>query len=397
MPCAGQPEPVQHDASCSRFVTIEQLLEAMAMTVTEFLESVRAHAITLRRLQAAIRRRDPNCACVDDALDAVGVRNDYRDAVRSSPEAIKTHGGIWLKDASLLAYVLQRMRIPIDELLGHGRFPFDDLPPNGKVVIVMGTRPAFLGPSSDFTTDVISKVDDEARTQMEAELRRCLNCDFIHRKFESSLGYDEAQAELAKLLNVQWCSQENVLAIIGVGAPPTLPIADALAGAILGDRPSPYRFRWSKRYDLSPFRGRQLALSHPVNCSYEQEGLAIPSRKGNVLYRRRHNAPANTYSSNATSYDCGMILMNHDYKFGHPRLILLAGHGAAATLAATHALFNSRLSKYLVADEINRAIRYALVKVTTPQCQIKQSGKDCGWDYYNDPMLIPDDSDDEAA
>jgi hypothetical protein len=364
------------------------------MDLERLLKLSRRDVKVLRRLQGAIRRRGLYGESIENTLDSYQLRNEYREAVISAEPQIKANRGIWIKHIPRLARIIREMGISVDELIDRCPFPFNEWTPGRRVTIYLGTRTGLLDQQSDPAASFsgVTDRDDQARTFLTDRLLADVDCKLYVERNSATTSYDEAQVGMRRTLD--GCGRgrpRNHGAVIVIGAPPTNPMAEPLAQRILAGEPSPFQFRWSNRFPMSRFVDRPIVLSHRKNCPDQDEGLALSCSQTNTLWRRRSNVDPSRYSIEASdSYDCGMILMGRYPNPEGPRLILLAGHGASATLAATYALFHPDLRRHLVPHESVKGVEYCLIKVTSPKGNVQPDGRGCGWKFYFDPLLYDD-------
>ncbi len=367
------------------------------MTLENVLEYLKRHPEVQVRLSAAIKKRGARGESIDEVLDAYSLRNMYREAVIFNRQAIAANGGVWIRDVNRLASIMRQMGVSIDELVDMSPFPFNDWVSGQRVLILLGTRTGLLNGKSGTHGhfDGVANQDDEARTFISNQLQKGMRCLIEVERFSAAMDYDEADDYIARLLDHPTrLRPRNLGAIVVIGAPPTNPMAEPFAQRILLGHPSPYQFRWADPYPMRRMTDKPIVLSHPKNCDYEEEGLAVPCCARNELFRRRANVDCARFKNSARdSYDCGLILMNRFYSADHPRLILLAGHGADATLAVTYALFHEDLPGHLVKHESLTDVEHALIRVTSSKRYVKPNGKHRGWDFHHDPLLDNDEDD----
>jgi hypothetical protein len=316
----------------------------------------------------------------------------YRQAVLSSQPGVEGNDGAWIADINLLASIIRMMDIQVDELIDRSPFPFNQWRPGGGVLILLGTRCGQLLADHEASFDAVSAEDDRARSWLSSELQKSMRCHIDVERF--SVLNEEGRAEkfVSQLLNHRSRSRRgNLGAIIAIGAPPTNPATEPVAQHILQGAECPFQFRWGPMFDMARFDDQPVVLSQRRNCAYEDEGMALAKGNRNELWRRRDNL-GQTWSgpTRNNSYDCGLILMNRYNPPGFPRLFVLAGHGARATLAATYALFSSDFRECLVEHSTLPDVEYALIKVTSPAAELKPYGLHRNWDFHRDILAHND-------
>jgi hypothetical protein len=367
--------------------------EVKNMTLVRFLEVSQRDKEVRARLQSAIRRRDLDCASLDNALDAYGLRNMYRQAVISNPQGLIENDGVWIVDINLLASIIRSMDIQVDELIDRAPFPFSQWRPGGQVRFLLGTRCRKLSAAHQATFDALSAEDDKARTWISSELQKSLRCQIADERFSALKDEQQAEDYVSQLLDNESRTRcRHLGAIIAIGAPPTNPAAEPLARRILNGTECPFQFRWAGDiFDMARFADQPIVLSQRRNCKYEDEGIALAKGTCTELHRQRDNVVQNRADrSRSESYDCGLILMNRYNAPNRPRLFVVAGHGARATLAATYALFSSDFRECLVEHSTLSDVEYALIKVTSASDELKPFGKNRGWDFHRDILANND-------
>lgn len=273
-------------------------------------------------------------ARMDDFLNAYGIRGRYRKAIKLRSFKIP--------DVERLAQCLRRIKMPSEMIVDfEQRFvPWDSWAPGARAVAVLGERNVVTRDApGGIRSKVLGARDGEALGRLGRILQTKAEVDYDadRESVPSDLDRRAAEAHLDDL-----CKKTPGGAVIVIGSPLRNPIADPIARRIMRDdspEDLPARFRWH-----FPFQKKDHYLVEPAVCLPSEAGIrqrghgatTFPRTTDEHIMKEAGARGALGTGERLGPYDdAGMVLMDcaHD-----PVLILCAGHGGSATVAAVLAL-----------------------------------------------------------
>ncbi len=234
-----------------------------------------------------------------------------------------------------LAQCLRKMKMPADMLVNFDEpfAPWDAWTSGGRVAVVVGARDILLGNDESLKSSLIGTRDFQAHHHLERVLRVDAEIEF---RPELKTVPDCSQAQAEEHLD-RLCKETEGGAVIVLGSPLCNPLADTIARRIarMPAEELPARFRWPFSFQKSdPY------LIEPSKCLPAEAGVRLRGH-GTTNYARitdehiieemRAHAPLKTGERLGPYADAGLLAIDYDHD---PVLILCAGHGGCATIAA---------------------------------------------------------------